>query len=194
MFCGECGAKYRRVTWSKKSGKKIVWRCTNKLKNGYRNCPNSPTISEDELKKIILSGLPQKLLKVSDINEMIKSEIGAVIYKNENENEYTIKNRIKKFEKEVKILKQIANEAEDNIVYLSRIKKCEKEIGELNLKLNRCSKGEMKNIEQFINDNEVNMLEYFDAVVKDTVETVIISSHNKIIIKYVGGTEITKSF
>ena len=194
VFCEGCGWKYRRVTWSKKSGKKIVWRCTNKLENGFQNCPNSPTILETELKKIILSGLPQNSLKLSSISEMIKSEIGAVIYKNENENEYTIKNRIKKFEKELKILNQIANEAEDNIVYLERIKKCEKEITELNLKLNICSKGEMKNIEEFINDNEVNMLEYFDAVVKDTVETVLISSQNQIIIKYVGGTEITKSF
>ena len=37
-----------------------------------------------------------------------------------------------------------------------------------------------------------NMLEYFDAVVRNTVESVIVISQNRIKIKYVGGIEITK--
>ena len=39
----------------------------------------------------------------------------------------------------------------------------------------------------------VNMLEYFDAVVRNTVESVMVISPNRIKIKYVGGIEITKS-
>ena len=50
VICGECGAKYRRVTWSRNGKKKIVWRCTERLTNGIMNCKNSPTI----LKKIYI--------------------------------------------------------------------------------------------------------------------------------------------
>lgn len=51
----------------------------------------------------------------------------------------------------------------------------------------------MNDIEAFMNGNEVNMLEYFDAVVRNTVESILVISRNKIKIKYVGRIEITKS-
>ncbi len=42
-------------------------------------------------------------------------------------------------------------------------------------------------------DYKINMLEYFDAVVRNTVESVLIISHNRIKIKHAGGIEIIKS-
>ena len=193
VFCGECGASYRRVTWARDGKKKIVWRCMERLENGIRNCKNSPTINEDKLKDAILSGLAQIALDVSDIAEMVKSEIGTVIHKNDEQNEYTIKSRIKKLEKEIQVLNQIVNEADDNQVYFDKIKECEDELTRLNSKLIECSKCEMNDIEAFINENEVNMLDYFDAVVRNTVESVLVISQKRIKIKYVGGIEITKS-
>ena len=193
VFCAECGARYRRVTWSKRGKKTIVWRCIERLENGIQNCKNSPSISEDKLKQAILSGLSQASYDILNITEMVKNEIGAVIHKNDEQNEYTIKSKIKKLEKEIQVLNQIVNEADDNQVYLDKIEECENELSRLNSKLVECSKCEMNWIESFINENEVNMLEYFDAVVRNTVESVLIISQNKIKIKYVGGIEITKS-
>ena len=193
VFCGECGANYRRVTWSKRGKKTIVWRCIERLENGTENCKNSPSIPEDKLKQAILSGLSQASLDVSNITEMVKNEIGIVIHKNDEQNEYTIKSKVRKLEKEIRVLNQIVNEAEDNQFYLDKIKARKNELAELNLKLKESSKGEMNDIEAFINENEMNMLEYFDAVVRNTVELVLIISQNKIKIKYVGGIEITKS-
>jgi len=193
VFCGECGSRYRRVTWSKRGRKTIVWRCIERLENGTQNCKNSPSIYEDKLKDEILSGLSQIGLDISDIAEMVKNEIGTVIHKNDEQNEYTIKSKVRKLEKEIRVLNQIVNEAEDNQVYLDKIKERENELVELNLKLKESSKGEMNDVEAFINENEMNMLEYFDAVVRNTVELVLIISQNRIKIKYVGGIEITKS-
>ena len=193
VYCGECGANYRRVTWSKRGKKTIVWRCIQRLESGIQNCKDSPTIYEDKLKDAILSGLSQMSPDVSDVAEMVKNEIGTVIHKNDNQNEYTIKSKIKKLEKEMRVLNQIVNEADDNQVYFDKIKKCENELDGLNSKLVMCTKREMNEIETFINENEVNMLEYFDAVVRNTVESVLIISQNRIKIKYVGGIEITKS-
>ncbi len=192
VYCGECGANYRRVTWSRNGKKRIVWRCIERLENGIRNCKNSPSISEDKLKDAILSGLSQISPDVSNVSEMVKSEIGAVIHKNDDQNEYTIKSKIKKLEKEMQALNQIVNEADDNKVYLDKIKECENELARLNSKLIECSNSEMNDIEDFINGNEVNILDYFDTVVRNTVESVLIISQNKIKIKYIGGIEITK--
>ena len=124
---------------------------------------------------------------------MVKNEIGTVIHKNDEQNEYTIKSKVKKLEEEIRVLNQIVNEADDNQVYLDKIKEYENEFEILNSKLIECTKCEMNDIEDFINENEVNMLEYFDAVVRNTVESVLIISQNKIKIKYVDGIEITKS-
>ncbi len=189
VYCGECGANYRRVTWSKNGKKRRVWRCIERLENGTQNCKDSPTIYEDKLKDAILFGLSQTALDISDVAEMVKNEIGTVIHKNDEQNEYTIKAKIKKLEKEIQVLYQIVNEADDDKVYLDKIKECEDEAKRLNSKFIECSKYEMKDIETFINKNEVSMLDYFDAVVRNTVESVLIISQNKIKIKYVGEIE-----
>ena len=193
VFCGECGARYRRVTWSKRGKKTIVWRCIERLENETQNCKNSPSIPEEKLKDAILSDLSQIVPDVANATEMIMSEIGTVVNKNDEQNEYTIKSKIKKLEKEIQVLNQILKEAVNNQVYLDKIKMCEDELVILNSKILKCSKCEMNDIEDFIHENEVNMLEYFDAVVRNTVESVLIISQNKIKIKYVGGIEITKS-
>jgi len=193
VLCAECGARYRRVTWARNGKKRIVWRCSERLETGIQICKNSPSIPEDKLKDAILSGLSQTSHDISNITEMVKNEIGTVIHKNDEQNEYTIKSRVKKLEKEIRVLNQIVNEAENNKVYLDKIKECKNELAELNLNLKESSKGEMNDIEAFVNENEINMLEYFDAVVRNTVESVMIITPNKIRIKYVGGIEITKS-
>ena len=90
------------------------------------------------------------------------------------------------------MLNQIVNEADDNQVYFDKIKECEEELTRSNSKLIGCTKSEMNDIEDFINGNVVNMLDYFNAVVRNTVESVLIISQNKIKIKYVGGIEIHK--
>ena len=73
-----------------------------------------------------------------------------------------------------------------------KIKECEGDLTRLNSKLIECTNCEMNDIETFINKNEVNMLDYFDSVVRNTVESVLIISQNEIKIKYIGGIEITK--
>ena len=91
------------------------------------------------------------------------------------------------------MLNQIVNEADDNQVYFDKIKECYDELARLNSKLIECSKCEMNDIEAFIDENEVNKLEYFDAVVRNTVESVVVILQDRVKIKYVGGIEITKS-
>lgn len=54
LICGECGTRYRRVTWSRNGVKRIVWRCINRLDYGKKYCKESPTIFEDKLKEAIV--------------------------------------------------------------------------------------------------------------------------------------------
>lgn len=54
LVCDECGTNYRRVTWSRAGGKKIVWRCVNRIENATKYCKNSPSIEESLLHAAIL--------------------------------------------------------------------------------------------------------------------------------------------
>lgn len=54
LICGDCGTRYRRVTWSRNGVKRIVWRCISRLDYGKKYCKDSPTIMEDKLQEAIV--------------------------------------------------------------------------------------------------------------------------------------------
>lgn len=80
LKCGECGSRYKRVTWSKKGKKKIVWRCTNRLDFGTKYCEKSPTIEEDVLHRAIVRGI-QKFNQQDEGTylSLMKATIGEAI-------------------------------------------------------------------------------------------------------------------
>lgn len=56
LVCGECGAPYRRQTWTRKGSTQIVWRCRSRLsKNGTR-C-GSPTIPEETIQHAVVQAI-----------------------------------------------------------------------------------------------------------------------------------------
>lgn len=55
--CKECGQPYRRQVWSKYGQKSAVWRCENRLKNGTKNCKNSPTLKEEVLQEAVMTAI-----------------------------------------------------------------------------------------------------------------------------------------
>ena len=57
VFCGECGTRYKRTTWSRNGKKRIVWRCVSRLDYGTKYCHNSPTVDEARLQSAILAAL-----------------------------------------------------------------------------------------------------------------------------------------
>ena len=57
LICGECGTRYRRVTWSRNGVKRIVWRCISRLDYGKKYCKESPTVFEDKLKEAIVRAI-----------------------------------------------------------------------------------------------------------------------------------------
>lgn len=194
VFCGECGTVYRRVTWSRGGKKKIVWRCVERLTNGTKNCKNSPTISEDDLHNAILKSIREMVSDTDSIAETVKNEIEAVLSKDNDCNPQVIKRKIKNNEKETITLKTILSETEDKKFYINKIMKLEEEISVLNEKLQSVSERKSSNmmcqIEQFIDDTELNMNDYFNTLVRHLIESVVVISEHEINIKYIGRVEL----
>ena len=57
LICGDCGSRYRRVTWTSRGKKRVVWRCINRLENGKKYCQHSPTIYEPALQEAIVRAI-----------------------------------------------------------------------------------------------------------------------------------------
>ena len=93
LICGECGQGYRRVTWARNGKKKIVWRCSNRLKNGKRNCQKSESIEEKVLHSAIMKAIDQA---IEDAEELIRTDRDNILYLTGNysrENEEKIKGK-----------------------------------------------------------------------------------------------------
>lgn len=57
LICGECGSRYKRVTWTAYKQKRVVWRCINRLDYGKKYCKESVTIDEMALQNAIMRAL-----------------------------------------------------------------------------------------------------------------------------------------
>ena len=188
VICGECGAKYRRVTWSRNGNKKIVWRCSERLKNGTKNCKNSPTILEEDIHKAILDSLKDMLPKSDDIAKKVRNEIEAVLNKNNDNNPQVVQRRIQSLKKETEILRNILKKTEDKEFYVDKIRNIESEILNLNKRLDTDKKQntmkEIETIEDFVYMKELNMNYHFEPFIKNIVKCIEVNSGQEIKILY----------
>ncbi|MDL2289755.1 recombinase family protein [Clostridia bacterium OttesenSCG-928-F22] len=80
LVCGECGTRYRRCTWTERSGeKKVVWRCISRLSSGRKFCKDSPTIEEGRLHDGIMRALNQVLSEKEDIIRTLRHSLATSI-------------------------------------------------------------------------------------------------------------------
>lgn len=57
LICGECGTPYKRIVWTTKGVKKVVWRCTSRYDHGTKYCKQSPTLDEESLHAAVVEAL-----------------------------------------------------------------------------------------------------------------------------------------
>ena len=80
MMCGECGSRYKRVTWNIRGKHRIVWRCMNRLDYGKKYCADSITVDERALQKAIVRALNRfNIEDESTYLMLMKSTIGEAI-------------------------------------------------------------------------------------------------------------------
>ena len=79
LICGNCGTRYRRVTWSRNGVKRIVWRCISRLDYGKKYCHSSPTLDEAPLQQAIIAALntvlPDLDGRIRQITEALEAEV-----------------------------------------------------------------------------------------------------------------------
>lgn len=78
LVCGDCGASYRRRT----ERGKVVWRCATRIEKGKGKCPNSPTLDEEWIKKILGEMVCKGDIYDESVikKELIRSEFSKIIF------------------------------------------------------------------------------------------------------------------
>lgn len=84
MVCGECGSPYRRVVWTQKGVKRVVWRCQNRLEHGRKLCKHSPTWDEVDVHGAVVSAM-NELFQMQAAKDALKSSLAAVLAGEEQE-------------------------------------------------------------------------------------------------------------
>ena len=205
LICGNCGTRYRRVTWSRNGTKRIVWRCISRLDYGKKYCSDSPTIMEDKLQEAIVRAVNKfnkqdnatyKALMRATISEalglngdpeevdMLERKIEALNNKmlalvNES---VSSGDGIEAHESEFMTLSQEAELLKQRIAAIQE--STAKDNGEQN---------RLEQIQAIIAERESKCMEYDDSIVRQMVECIKVYPGGKLEIIFGGGYLVEES-
>lgn len=199
LICGECGTRYRRVTWSRNGVKRIVWRCISRLDYGKKYCKESPTIFEDKLHEAIVRA-------VNRFNEqdnatykaLMRATIGEALGLNSDPEEVDMLER--KIEALNKKMLALVNESvasgegieahESEFMTLSQeLELIKHRIETIQEKATRTSgeQDRLKQIQAIIAERENHSMEYDDSIVRQMIECIKVYPGGKLEIIFGGG-------
>lgn len=201
LICGECGANYRRVTWTSKGYKEIKWRCVNRLLYGKKECKCSPTIDEKELHKAIVSAINEFCDVKEDVAKSLRESVCEVIDPNQNGSVQAAQQRIDELAMNIDELIKLATEPENSESAMSDIEKFSEEMKMLRefIEIEKAKQTEVKhssnelcNVLQRLEKEDFTLTEYDDIVTRQLIEQITVDTKNTITVRFKGGFEIRK--
>ena len=202
LICGECGTRYRRVTWSKKGKKKIVWRCCNRLDYGTKYCTESISVEEKVLHDAIVKALNKFNAEDAATYQMLmRSTIGEAIGINGGSDEIDLlERRIDALNKRmITLVNQSVNDGEDIEEHEDEFKAISEQIEQLRRRIKAIQETQqgdaqlqarLKEIQDIIDERSAHQSEYSDTVVRQMIECVKVFHDGRILVIFGGGYEI----
>ena len=202
LQCGECGTRYRRVTWSKKGKKKVVWRCCSRLDYGTKYCQDSLTVEESELHKAIVRAL-QIFNRENEATYLMlmRSTIGEAIGLNGGSDEIDLlERRIDALNRRMMDLvtqsvesgtdveshedefKDISEQTEQLRSRINAIRESQREDGDIQERL--------RQIQNTIDERQHNKDQYDDTIVRQMVECIKVFKDGRLLVIFGGGYEV----
>ena len=202
LMCGECGSRFRRVTWTARGNKRIVWRCISRLDYGKKYCPESITVSEKGLQEAIVRALNKfNAEDESTYLMLMKSTIGDAIGLNGGSDEIDLlERRIDALNKRMlDLVSESIQEGNDAESYEEEFKSISMQIEQLSSRITAIRESEsndgevqarIKEIQNTIEKRKENKDVYDDSIVRQMVECIKVYHDGRIQIILGGGYEI----
>lgn len=201
LVCGECGTLYRRCTWVRKGGKKIVWRCSSRLDYGSRYCKHSPTMEEGALQRAIMAAvnsmMEDKTRLVAVISDAIRS--GLAPDATGSLTPAVIDKELTRLDQEFQELLQYAAENGGYMDYAEKFKAISEQMGDLReqkalileaQQADLAINGRIQQVEELLNSASSEITEWDEELIRQAVETVKVLSDHEILVCLRGGVEI----
>lgn len=196
VICGDCGSQYRRTTWTA-NGKRIVWRCVNRLTNGKDACGTSPTIDEERLHTGIVKAMNSMIDGKEKIQSLLNGSIAEILAAPDSHKEIiSLKKEID--DKNEDILQMVADGVKNRESRADITAKCRDEyekikalqeklnIAEINSQMEKESGGRLCEIYDTISAVPGKITKYDDNMTRVAVTEVKILSEEKISVTLFG--------
>ena len=205
LVCGECGTLYRRCTWVRKGGKKIVWRCSSRLDYGSKYCKDSPTMEEGPLQQAILRALnsvmgPKEVL-IERIGNAIRQEMTPKMddFQTLTEIDRSLEELQGRFQA---LLEEVQECGGDVMSYQEEFTAINEQMTTLQTRrvqlleaqqADLAITGRLQEAESLLAGTPSEITEWDEALVRQTVETVKVLSAHEILVCLKDGTEIRET-
>jgi len=205
LICGECGSRYKRVTWTNNGKKRIVWRCINRLDYGKQYCKKSLTVYETALQSAIVRALN----KFNDEDKstymtLMKATIGEALGLNGCSDEVDLLQR--KIDalnrKMLELINDSVQDGEDIESHEDEFKQISDTITLLKNRINAVqqpansdgsSNDRLEQIQQVIEARKQNKFQYDDSIVRQMIECIKVYPDGKLEIIFGGGYIVEES-
>lgn len=198
LVCGECGSRYRRVTWT--SGeKRVVWRCSNRLENGKKYCKMSLTVKEESLHAAIVRAINKfNSQDHAAYLALMKATIGEALgIQAETAEIDELKRRIDALnQKMVSIIQKAARDGEDIEEHESEFKEMAESIALFKQRISILEQAKstdaemserMAKIQEIIDERQAHQDVYDDSIVRQMIECIKVFSNGNIEVYFGGG-------
>lgn len=199
LICGECGTRYRRVTWSRNGVKRIVWRCISRLDYGKRYCKESPTVFEDKLKEAIVRAINKfNEQDNATYKALMRATIGEALGLNSDPDEVDMLER--KIEalnnKILALINESVASGEGIETHESEFMTLSQELELLKQRIatiqesaatDSGNQDRLEQIQAIIDEREHNRTEYDDSIVRQMVECIKVYPGGRLEIIFGGG-------
>ena len=200
LICGNCGAPFRRVTWTRPEGKKIVWRCISRLEHGKAVCKDSPTLIETDIHAAVVAAM-NEMFSQKTVMELLTDSITASFSRPDGELSIpAIDSILKELRaRQLNVLQLAAGVGAESTLYDEEMHKISMEISSLIAKRTELEKAQQNNadadhrIEQLTAEAETvdtGISTFDDLSVRQLISFIKVLAKDRLLVCFKDGTEI----
>ena len=201
LICGECGANYRRVTWTAKGFKEIKWRCINRIQYGKRKCHCSPTIDEELLHRAIVDAINEFCDVKDEVANALRESVCEILDPNQNGSVQAAQQRIDELARNIDELIKLATVLENSESAMRDIEKFSDEMKNLREFIQtektkqsstQQNSAELNAVLERLEKEDFTLTKFDDVAVRQLIEKVTVESKDTILVTFKGGFEVRK--
>lgn len=202
LVCGECGTLYRRCTWIRPYGKRVVWRCISRLNYGKKYCKTAPTLDETPLQQAILAAVNRAMAGKDCLIQQITAAMEKEIIPIQGETISVGEIDRKLAELETKfqqLLERATEDVEDHSTHFKEILDEQTALKEKRAALVEAHKGHteasrrMDRAAHVLENTSSELNEWNETIIRQLVEQVKVLSKDEIIVMMKGGAEVRQT-